>query len=196
MNWFSSPVSFFSQSPCVFLISCTGSQSSMAYVNRMARWRLTALDCSPLMESLWCVPACFLCSLLNDLIFLWIKKKCNNHSQLRHQLILHLFLSPLIQHSLSDEPETREFDPEAAAVQPYQDQTYQPVYFISESFSDAKEKFRYWTTHAFPVLDPHTHANTQETERRKKQKERRIVWGQGQRTASQPLRPQTFVGQP
>ncbi|XP_053741294.1 tyrosine 3-monooxygenase isoform X2 [Synchiropus splendidus] len=45
-------------------------------------------------------------------------------------------------HSLSDEPETREFDPEAAAVQPYQDQTYQPVYFVSESFSDAKEKFR------------------------------------------------------
>eukprot|EP00064_Thunnus_orientalis_P003963 superscaffoldBa00000346_g3974 len=45
-------------------------------------------------------------------------------------------------HSLSDEPETREFEPEAAAVQPYQDQTYQPVYFVSESFSDAKEKFR------------------------------------------------------
>ncbi|XP_038161401.1 tyrosine 3-monooxygenase isoform X2 [Cyprinodon tularosa] len=45
-------------------------------------------------------------------------------------------------HSLSDEPEVREFDPEAAAVQPYQDQNYQPVYFISESFPDAKEKFR------------------------------------------------------
>ncbi|TNN87975.1 Tyrosine 3-monooxygenase [Liparis tanakae] len=45
-------------------------------------------------------------------------------------------------HSLSGEPETRQFDPEAAAVQPYQDHTYQPVYFISESFSDAKEKFR------------------------------------------------------
>ncbi|XP_058501029.1 tyrosine 3-monooxygenase [Solea solea] len=45
-------------------------------------------------------------------------------------------------HSLSDEPETREFDPEAAAVQPYQDQTYQPVYFVSESFSDTKEKLR------------------------------------------------------
>uniref|UniRef100_A0A672GP07 Tyrosine 3-monooxygenase n=1 Tax=Salarias fasciatus TaxID=181472 RepID=A0A672GP07_SALFA len=45
-------------------------------------------------------------------------------------------------HSLSDEPETREFDPEAAAVQPYQDQDYQPVYFVSESFTDAKEKFR------------------------------------------------------
>lgn len=56
-------------------------------------------------------------------------------------IILTLLL--LIQHSLSDEPETREFEPEAAAVQGYQDQTYQPVYFVSESFSDAKEKFRY-----------------------------------------------------
>uniref|UniRef100_A0A8C3GCS3 Tyrosine hydroxylase n=1 Tax=Cyclopterus lumpus TaxID=8103 RepID=A0A8C3GCS3_CYCLU len=45
-------------------------------------------------------------------------------------------------HSLSGEPETRQFEPEAAAVQPYQDHTYQPVYFVSESFSDAKEKFR------------------------------------------------------
>lgn len=52
------------------------------------------------------------------------------------------------QHSLSDEPEVREFDPDAAALQPYQDQTYQPVYFISESFADAKEKFRYWPSHA------------------------------------------------
>lgn len=65
-------------------------------------------------------------------------------------------LLTLIQHSLSDEPETREFDPEAAAVQPYQDQTYQPVYFISESFSDAKEKFRYWTKHANTPDRPET----------------------------------------
>lgn len=49
-------------------------------------------------------------------------------------------------HSLSDEPERREFEPEAAAVQPYQDQTYQPVYFVSESFADAKEKFRAYVT--------------------------------------------------
>lgn len=57
------------------------------------------------------------------------------------ELMLHSFTRT--QHSLSDEPEVREFDPDVAAVQPYQDQTYQPVYFISESFADAKEKFRY-----------------------------------------------------
>ncbi|NP_001265797.1 tyrosine 3-monooxygenase [Oryzias latipes] len=64
-------------------------------------------------------------------------------------------------HSLSDEPETREFDPEAAALQPYQDQNYQPVYFVSESFSDAKEKFRKYVAgikRPFSVrFDPFTH---------------------------------------
>lgn len=46
------------------------------------------------------------------------------------------------QHSLSEEPEVRPFDPDAAAMQPYQDQTYQPVYFLSDSFSDARDKLR------------------------------------------------------
>ncbi|XP_043938679.1 tyrosine 3-monooxygenase isoform X2 [Protopterus annectens] len=45
-------------------------------------------------------------------------------------------------HCLSDEPELRDFDPEVTAMQPYQDQNYQPVYYVSESFADAKDKLR------------------------------------------------------
>nr|P17289.5 RecName: Full=Tyrosine 3-monooxygenase; AltName: Full=Tyrosine 3-hydroxylase; Short=TH [Bos taurus]AAA30779.1 tyrosine hydroxylase [Bos taurus] len=63
-------------------------------------------------------------------------------------------------HSLSEEPEIRAFDPDAAAVQPYQDQTYQPVYFVSESFSDAKDKLRSYASRIqrpFSVkFDPYT----------------------------------------
>ena len=51
-------------------------------------------------------------------------------------------------HALSDKPECRPFDCESAAVQEYDDQAYQDIYYVAESFEDAMEKFRwvYWIT--------------------------------------------------
>lgn len=49
-------------------------------------------------------------------------------------------------HAISDKPEHRPFDPVSTAVQSYQDQEYQPIYFVAESFEDAKEKFRRWVS--------------------------------------------------
>lgn len=47
-----------------------------------------------------------------------------------------------LQHALSGKPELRPFEPEKTAVQPYQDLEYQDVYYVAESFEDAKEKIR------------------------------------------------------
>ncbi|CAG7820861.1 unnamed protein product [Allacma fusca] len=49
-----------------------------------------------------------------------------------------------LQHALSDKPEHRKFDPKVTAIQPYQDQDYQDVYFVAESFNEVKDKFREW----------------------------------------------------
>ena len=46
-------------------------------------------------------------------------------------------------HSLSEKPEYRPFDPASAAIQEYDDQAYQDIYYIAESFEDMMEKFRY-----------------------------------------------------
>ncbi|KAK6627622.1 hypothetical protein RUM44_010100 [Polyplax serrata] len=63
-------------------------------------------------------------------------------------------------HAISDKPEHRSFDPASTAVQPYQDQEYQPIYYVAESFEDAKEKFRRWVaqmSRPFEVrYNPHT----------------------------------------
>lgn len=63
-------------------------------------------------------------------------------------------------HAISEKPEHRAFDPASTAVQPYQDQEYQPIYYVAESFEDAKEKFRRWVStmsRPFEVrFNPHT----------------------------------------
>ena len=45
-------------------------------------------------------------------------------------------------------------------MQPYQDQEYQPIYYVAESFDDAKDKFRRWVStmsRPFEVrFNPHT----------------------------------------
>lgn len=63
-------------------------------------------------------------------------------------------------HALSDKPEHRPFDPATTALQPYQDQEYQPVYFVADSIEDMKDKFRRWVSQMsrpFEVrFNPHT----------------------------------------
>lgn len=63
-------------------------------------------------------------------------------------------------HAVSDKPEHRPFEPASTALQPYQDQEYQPIYYVAESFEDAKQKFRKWvSTMSRPYevrFNPHT----------------------------------------
>lgn len=47
------------------------------------------------------------------------------------------------QYCLTDKPQLKPFDPEKTSQQKYPITEYQPVYFIAESFEDAKEKVRY-----------------------------------------------------
>ncbi|XP_037244168.1 tyrosine 3-monooxygenase-like isoform X3 [Falco rusticolus] len=47
-----------------------------------------------------------------------------------------------LTYALSNKPEYKPFDPEVTAVHPYQDQAFQPVYFVAENFEDAKAKLQ------------------------------------------------------
>merc|ERR1719192_497596 len=50
-------------------------------------------------------------------------------------------------HSLSDKPtvQYRPFEPDLASVTEYDDQAYQDIYYVAESFDDFKSKLRVWT---------------------------------------------------
>ncbi|KAE9552008.1 hypothetical protein FO519_004771 [Halicephalobus sp. NKZ332] len=51
-----------------------------------------------------------------------------------------------LQYCLTDEPSHEAFDPTVTAVTKYPITSFQPKYFISESFADAKNKLMAWTS--------------------------------------------------
>ena len=65
-----------------------------------------------------------------------------------------------LEHSMSDVPEIRPWDPQSAAVQDYPITTYQPIYYMADSFESAKLKQQEYTAtlqRPFNVVyDPYT----------------------------------------
>lgn len=50
-----------------------------------------------------------------------------------------------LKYCLTDEPEVRAFDPEKTALQEYPITSFQPIYYIADSFKDAKDKMSAFT---------------------------------------------------
>ena len=97
----------------------TGSPSSLACASKTMRSRPSELACSLLLEN-WRQASTFLAVLP----------------------LLHFSLPVLSQYSLSSKPQLLPFDPFKACTQKYPITEYQPLYFVAESFKDAKEKVR------------------------------------------------------
>ncbi|XP_070611069.1 tyrosine 3-monooxygenase-like [Erythrolamprus reginae] len=45
-------------------------------------------------------------------------------------------------YALSEKPEYKPFDPDVMVVQPYHDQTFQPIYFVADCFENAKSQLQ------------------------------------------------------
>ncbi len=50
--------------------------------------------------------------------------------------------SNVLQYCLTDKPKLLPFEPEKTCLQQYPITEFQPVYFVAESFEEAKEKVR------------------------------------------------------
>ncbi|XP_067947280.1 tyrosine 3-monooxygenase-like [Watersipora subatra] len=66
-----------------------------------------------------------------------------------------------LEHALSGKPELRPFDAKTAAIQPYQDDDFQSVYFVTESFDDMKERVRAFALSIRKSVDVHYNPYTQ-----------------------------------
>ena len=68
----------------------------------------------------------------------------------------------VVQYCLSEKPKLLDFDPAKTGVQEYPITEYQPVYFVAESFEDAKSKLRFapCSVSCLACADPCVHAGS------------------------------------
>ncbi|XP_051547032.1 phenylalanine-4-hydroxylase-like [Myxocyprinus asiaticus] len=69
-----------------------------------------------------------------------------------------------LQYSLTDKPKLQPFEPESTCLQKYPITEFQPVYFVAESFEDAKEKVRRFAATIPKPFSVHYNAYTQSIE--------------------------------
>ncbi|KAK9500043.1 hypothetical protein O3M35_001385 [Rhynocoris fuscipes] len=89
---------------------------------------------------------------------------CKEHGQMKAYGAGLLSSYGELLHAVSDKPAHKPFEPAITALQPYQDQDYQPIYFVAESFDDAKEKFRRWVSTMSRPFEVRYNPHTQEVE--------------------------------
>ncbi|XP_062851638.1 phenylalanine-4-hydroxylase [Trichomycterus rosablanca] len=69
-----------------------------------------------------------------------------------------------LQYSLTDNPKILDFDPEKTCIQKYPITEFQPLYFVAESFEDAKNKVRKYAATIPRPFSVHYNAYTQSIE--------------------------------
>ena len=85
------------------------------------------------------------CRVLSVLQLYWFTVEfglCKQDGQLRAYGAGLLSAYGELKHALSDRPQLLDFDPATTALQKYDDQDFQPVYFVCDSFDQMKDKMR------------------------------------------------------